>query len=705
MTKIVTNMIEDAWVDSSFFDELLEFTKANTVQRERKIQQARSRGADQKAVDRERKSATRDQDRQSQSTNPWRTVVIVRTNQDGKTRLIPRNDFEPNRHELLYGEAPGQPPKPEVTPNVAQEVASQDDFEASKTSNRLLGVIPRKKQPKQETIRSDHYDYPKDGVDRIDPTSTYPDWDHSPDSIAQGIALVASTAMGKEVNVDAIKGMFGASSTLMDSSIRAFQQIGDFVKGQFMVDIPDESYDTSMEWSQGAPTLEAPMTDMVINSTDGKVYNIAIVEEERKIIMSPESETLFTFSLNKVGSYMETEEKKTKKKLEKLKEKVTKFIETSNTTKVSEKYKLRFMEDKKLEIISDLETILESSESLEKMLVVEGLSGTEKFGLGSPAAANTLMSMSRDGTNLRMCPLDEIHIKRLLGETRLKIKLVPQMGESPFDQIVQLLDQKSEVPNLSEYFDIFEDMNDAKALFNQVMESNESILLSFFTLLGVAPENIVIENINLDAVGSISGGNYTKIKVNNRNYYIEVEKDMNYYDGSAIRIPPPPMPAPMMPMDPAAAGAPMPAAAPAPVQEDVDYLTEKKKRDYKKEYREYHSKKKQKKRRAGRNKIRRKYVKKHGKKALEGKDVDHKDYNPLNNCSDNVRLRDVSSNRGDNKVPVREEHGAGEEGTFELLLNYARATPGQQNVVSNIIKKGQKYATERRKSEDRYKGS
>ena len=94
--------------------------------------------------------------------------------------------------------------------------------------------------------------------------------------------------------------------------------------------------------------------------------------------MTPESEALFSFSLDRVGSYMETEEKNTKKKLEKLKEKVTKFIETSNTTKVAEKYKIRHMEDKKLEIISDLETILESSESLEKMLVVEGLSGTEK---------------------------------------------------------------------------------------------------------------------------------------------------------------------------------------------------------------------------------------------------------------------------------------------------------------------------------------
>lgn len=47
------------------------------------------------------------------------------------------------------------------------------------------------------------------------------------------------------------------------------------------------------------------------------------------------------------------------------------------------------------------------------------------------------------------------------------------------------------------------------------------------------------------------------------------------------------------------------------------------KRDYAKEYREYHAKPEQKKRRADRNAARRKAVKKYGKAALRGKEVDH----------------------------------------------------------------------------------
>lgn len=72
-------------------------------------------------------------------------------------------------------------------------------------------------------------------------------------------------------------------------------------------------------------------------------------------------------------------------------------------------------------------------------------------------------------------------------------------------------------------------------------------------------------------------------------------------------------------------------------------------RDYKKEYRDYHSKPKQKKRRAQRNKARSLMIKKHGKSALKGKDVDHKDRNPHNNSGSNLRIQSKKANRGRNK--------------------------------------------------------
>lgn len=53
----------------------------------------------------------------------------------------------------------------------------------------------------------------------------------------------------------------------------------------------------------------------------------------------------------------------------------------------------------------------------------------------------------------------------------------------------------------------------------------------------------------------------------------------------------------------------------------------------------------EKKRRAARNTARRRMIAKRGKAALRGKDVDHKDFNPRNNSSKNLRVISTSKNR------------------------------------------------------------
>ena len=70
-------------------------------------------------------------------------------------------------------------------------------------------------------------------------------------------------------------------------------------------------------------------------------------------------------------------------------------------------------------------------------------------------------------------------------------------------------------------------------------------------------------------------------------------------------------------------------------------------RDYKSEYKNYHSKPQQRKNRSSRNLARRLMKKKLGIK-LNGKDVDHKDRNPRNNSMSNLRIRSKSSNRSRN---------------------------------------------------------
>ena len=68
-------------------------------------------------------------------------------------------------------------------------------------------------------------------------------------------------------------------------------------------------------------------------------------------------------------------------------------------------------------------------------------------------------------------------------------------------------------------------------------------------------------------------------------------------------------------------------------------------RNYKQEYDRYQGTAKQKKRRAMRNKARRQAMKKGQVRKGDGKDVHHKDGNPMNNKAGNTYVRSASSNR------------------------------------------------------------
>lgn len=72
------------------------------------------------------------------------------------------------------------------------------------------------------------------------------------------------------------------------------------------------------------------------------------------------------------------------------------------------------------------------------------------------------------------------------------------------------------------------------------------------------------------------------------------------------------------------------------------------KRDYKKEYRDFHGKPEEKKRRAGRNAARAKMVDSGSARKGDGKDVHHVDHNTANNSRSNLRVISKSANRSKN---------------------------------------------------------
>jgi hypothetical protein len=92
-----------------------------------------------------------------------------------------------------------------------------------------------------------------------------------------------------------------------------------------------------------------------------------------------------------------------------------------------------------------------------------------------------------------------------------------------------------------------------------------------------------------------------------------------------------------------------------PVEEPYDYTPDgsidyplSEERDYKAEYKNYHSKPEQRANRSKRVLARRLMMKLGRVKKGDGKDVDHKDGNPQNNGKHNLRVRSKSENRADN---------------------------------------------------------
>lgn len=69
------------------------------------------------------------------------------------------------------------------------------------------------------------------------------------------------------------------------------------------------------------------------------------------------------------------------------------------------------------------------------------------------------------------------------------------------------------------------------------------------------------------------------------------------------------------------------------------------KRDYAKEYRDYHAKPEQKKNRASRNSARRSLMASNRVRKGDGKDVDHKNGNPRDNRRKNLSVMSRSANR------------------------------------------------------------
>ena len=119
-------------------------------------------------------------------------------------------------------------------------------------------------------------------------------------------------------------------------------------------------------------------------------------------------------------------------------------------------------------------------------------------------------------------------------------------------------------------------------------------------------------------------------------------------------------------------------------------------RNYKKEYENYHSRPEQKLRRAARNAARAVFKRAIEPEKLEGKDVHHKDNNPLNNDKKNLSLVTKHYNRKEPRLREKKLKDLQAKLTKALTQKEAAATTG---AVGDMFDLMQKYLNTKNKAE------
>jgi len=306
------------------------------------------------------------------------------------------------------------------------------------------------------------------------------------------------------------------------------------------------------------------------------------------------------------------------------------------------------------------------------------VTGIHKFDKDSPAVADTMLASTLDGTQVKIEPITVDLMKKTNSQLISRFKSGRVKGskaeEKEVQRLIKIAESQGKKIQAEELRKIYAYRNVARLLMESKFEkANENYdttpltKLDGFQLLKMLVENAYEDSMTqidtpelppdqikaaLEDMKQIAEQNplmwfeimyplfeyemtpttinwldvlrtdgYTtnKVYINGREILIPVETPMNY-------------PAPGMEIP--------------TVNVEESYLTEK--RNYRKEYDNYHGKPEQRKNRAGRVKARRLMIKMGRARKGDGKDIDHKDGNPRNNGKNNLRVRSKSANRADN---------------------------------------------------------
>tara|TARA_R110001592_G_scaffold182273_2_gene425410 strand:- start:1186 stop:3516 length:2331 start_codon:yes stop_codon:yes gene_type:complete len=691
--------------------------------------------------DRDRKRLDREASRRGAESNPWPELLVVRTAQDNKLRIIPKADFDQNSQEIIAGNYPGAPPMGEVTPQISFSVMQEPDFEASKTSNKLLKMFgvndpreldigamsagggggapapvsgaPMSPEEGMAMGMAPAPRTPPDGVEITDPMSTNPDWDHVPQELVAGGVMQWNVATGRnpmDGGVPPETGEFmNVSMTLGPASERFGQALLQEIPPDYVAyDNANNPGMLTPEWQQNGGQDPSPTANMIFMNPATNDFIRANVGVGRHNLMSrnPEEATTTFNTMTSLGLTVPFARQKQVKEL-------TSTVKSKLTQTLSGLQQIgSAIRESKEDIISEatqiydsvagkIEDLLSIDKSMKKTILREVLTGELKFGPESTSTATHVIATNKDGTDTQLQQITNSYVTKLLNMIKMNIILTPAnieerietqetTGDTFIDYVravTQNMEDSLDTSNMSpdgynamtsfsvdgvpetdldakadpfaamntdngeqtQNFDSAETKQNLSMMIQKAVTEFKDVfdIMRFFTI-GI--EAIDIDPINLTMLNDKKADRYNIITVNGKRFRVPVERtteqimdDYDYIDnifqeymteGRKVR---------------------KYKKGKCGTGSDSEYCYQKKKKKYRAKLQQYNRDKGT-----------------HGNG--DGKDASHKN-GKIAGFEDESKNRSRNGKGSIKRKKIKEEHGAGDMGTTDLLLKYLKDTP------------------------------
>ena len=683
---------------NNFFDKLIE--ERTPIKAEKRKMRPEVDPADR---ERDRK---REERRQTGQESVLKRIIIVKNNRRNKIEIIPKDDYNSDIHTVLKGKVK-KIDKGNISQRDLKYYSGLDNFINTKTSIRLLGKIEKEKKSvqkqKSKTTSTDksaeavssapptppRMRAPKDGKEITDPASSYPDWDHNINQLSYAIPDAFSAINGKKPSAE-YEQLVSNSRTIGDSLQRLVKQIlnNSPQTANMKFDAVPPTVKVGKAWSvYGMKQAQPNATFIGVDKQQKQTMGFAVkIGEQIKPTLKGEANFVLNTCMANIpqeqliasfGPFVDDFIQNLRISYSAIRTPPPVQVDRQGEMKLQTmkwKQKSAEMDQKKLiEKAADMfESFFNQNEELKAAFLLEALTGNIKFE-GKLGSAQMMLSARKDGTDAELINIDPNFAMTLAKskDTDLSLKFQPtpntsngflqnlmqmmvSLNESAIEAVGEIQKVKDQLANPFTFLQMFElALNDA-AFRTPIIYSD------FYSFSDSGISNTIIMNPGSDKEEEITipvKNNYNsdgddeniiekgtdallESYILSNDYLVEKIKlgEMDLIDGLSIL-------------------------------EEQFSLEEK--RNYRKEYDNYHAKPEQRKNRSKRVLARRKMEEKGRVHKGDGKDVDHKNGNPKDNSDDNLRVLPKSKNRS-----MNEDHGAGFEGTPEAVNKLLQDTPG-----------------------------